>query len=142
MISSAIITAVSGYLAEAGFTVKPEYTDDVEARPAVQSGAVYPAFICVKKTELCELGITGTDSRRCTAEVTLRVRALGSSPGFGGAETLSGMTESAAEMIYFSSEMIVKSIALGEMRRNMALGRLEQIMEMTLVTEADWEVTE
>ena len=83
MISSAIITAVSGYLAEAGFTVKPEYTDDVEARPAVQSGAVYPAFICVKKTELCEFGITGTDSRRCTAEVTLRVRALGSTPGFG-----------------------------------------------------------
>ena len=136
LIGSSVFDSVSECLTAAGFTVKRDYIDDIDERPAGQTGAVYPAFMSVTKTELHKLSQTGQNSRRCTVDVTLRIRALGSSPGFGGAAVLSYMTETAAMRIYFSSEVIIKSITCGELRKNMSLGRLEQIIELTAVTTA------
>ena len=132
LIGSSVFESVSECLTEAGFTVKRDHIGDIKQVPAGQ----YPAFIGVAKTELCELGQTGENSKRCAVEITLRVRALGSRPGFEGAAALSAMTETAAMMIYFSSEVIIKSITCGELRNNMSLGRLEQILELTAVTTA------
>ena len=131
MITDEAVAAVTDGLAEAGFVVLTEYVDDISS---VEPEVEFPAFLRVKKAALGELTADGYGSRCCRAEVTVAVRALGGSAGFYDAELLAEKTDRAASAIFFGSAVIIKSLACGEIKRNMVLGRLEQPIEVTLVT--------
>lgn len=130
MLTDGVIESISSKLTASGLTVMKEYIDDIGSAAANS----FPAFIRVERVELCELIQTRNDERRCSAEVTLRIRALGSAAGFFGAQQLSAKTENAIMRIYLSEDMIVKKVVCGGIEKNMSLGRLERIIELTAVT--------
>ena len=139
IISDEIITAISEKLEAVGFTVMRDYIGDINEDS--QAGD-YPAFIRVKGACLSEFNFyyyLGETERRCLKEITLVIRALGSGAGFSGAETLSEMTEAAAVMIYFNTGCVIKSLSFGEIKKNMALGRLEQVLELTVADTMTYE---
>ena len=142
IISDEIITSISEKLEAVGFTVKRDYIDDIN--DDLQTGG-YPAFIRVKSISLGEYNLRyylNNTILRCFKEVTLVIRALGSGAGFSGAETLSEMTEAAAMTIYFDTSKVIKKLSCGEIKKNMALGRLEQVIELTVADSVTYEEPE
>ena len=127
MLCDAIINSISSKLTAAGFTVKREYIDDIADVGAVS----YPAFLRVEKIGMRELVQSQEDERSCREEVTLKIRALSKDEGFSGAAALENKTENAIMRIYLTENILVKNITCGEVRKNMSLGRLEQVIELT-----------
>lgn len=130
MMCDPLIESITSKLTAAGFTVKREYVGDI----ADVGSSSFPAFLRVEKIELRELIQTRSDERTCREEVTLRIRALGRDEGFYGASALADKTENAVARIYLSENMLVKDITCGEIKKNTALGRLEQVIGLTAVT--------
>ena len=129
MISSNALTFVSGCLTAAGFTSKTEYIGEINEKP-IGSGGYYPAFMRVSKIALDQF--KGGSASECRAEVTVKVRLIGAKKGFADAETLDAMCENVAGRGYMTSQTIVKRAELGELKRNMQLGRLERELEITV----------
>ena len=129
MICTDALTFVGGCLSSAGFVPKIEYLGDIREEPSGTTD-YYPAFMRVTKESLDQF--KGGSASECRAEVTVKVRMLGSAKGFADADVLANMCENAAGRAYMSSDMIVKKTELGEFRRNITLGRLEREMTFTV----------
>lgn len=134
MIADDAILALSYALGTSGFTVLRDYIDDIKDVDPHFDGMA--AFLRVKKTELSELTADSYGTPCCRAEITFAIRALGAAAGFYDAELLAERTDEAISNFFFDSEMIVKSITCGDIKNNALLGRLEQPLEITVVTTA------
>lgn len=124
-ISEKALTLAEQSLAAAGFDVKYILQGDIRDARGRDC-----AFISVSGAELSELDSEG---KCCTAQISLTAQLLCRERDFRGVADFSKLCERAAAGLYFGSDMLIKSARLCGITRNMQLGRLEQLLEITAV---------
>lgn len=124
---------VSGALKIVGFEVGRAYCGDI----AVRKGK-YHAFLSVGRTSFSDMDSTGGF---CTAEVEIKAQLLSAQAGFYGAQDFEQLCENALRAVCFDSDMLLRKAELSEVKKNMALGRLERTLTVTAVYTLDKEET-